>query len=369
VASKSSTNIRVEHLNLAFEGVQAVADLSFEAPAGSFLTLLGPSGCGKSTTLRCLAGLERPDSGSIWIGDRLVAGPDTFVPPKDRGMGMVFQSYAIWPHMSVFDNIAFGLEGRRLAGAEISTRVGRIADILGIGALLKRYPSQLSGGQQQRVALARSLVYEPAVLLLDEPLSNLDAKLRDQMRFELASIQDRLATTTVYVTHNQEEALAMSDYILMMRDGKAVQFGTPEELYRHPANRYAADFLGDANFFEGKARYAPGDDVTVVAINPELELWSAGRGVDADGTRVVAMIRPSRVRIARDRSERGWRGVVEYIAFLGDKYEVRVASRGVTVRGFSSAALNVGDNVWVEIPVEDTVIVEKHASAMAEAAA
>src|SRR6058998_2605722 len=219
-----------------FGTVVAVNDLSFEAKAGEFLTLLGPSGCGKTTTLRLVAGLERPDRGEVHVGDRPLssAASGLFVPPERRGMGMVFQSYAIWPHMTVFENVAFPLQELRVPRGEIRERVMTILGTVGLGELHARPAPMLSGGQQQRVALARALVTNPEVLLLDEPLSNLDAKLRVSICDELMSIQRELGITTIYVTHDQDEALAMSDWVAVMNAGKVVQWGPPWDIYYHP---------------------------------------------------------------------------------------------------------------------------------------
>ena len=350
--------LTIEKLNRSFDGVPAIVDLSFEVPAGSFVTLLGPSGCGKSTTLRCLAGLEQPDSGVIKFGDRVIVGPDVYVPANARGAGMVFQSYAVWPHMRVFDNIAYGLTSRGVRATEVTERVERIAEMIGIGKLLRRYPSQLSGGQQQRVALARSLVYEPEVLLLDEPLSNLDAQLRNQMRFELAAIQQRLGTSTVYVTHSREEALVMSDYILLMHDGRAVQFGTPEELYQRPTSRFAADFLGDANFFEGRIS-ARGNGFAVIETANGLSLRTNATTPDL-GVDVLAMVRPHQVAVASDSNaaDNSIPANVDYVAFLGERREVWLKAAGTTIRAVSDRSFQIGDKVHARIRSEDVVIIE-----------
>ncbi len=245
--------ISVKDLQKSFAGargeVKALRGVSFEVGKGELFTLLGPSGCGKTTTLRCIAGLEQPLSGEILIDDQPVysAASGTFIPPERRNIGMVFQSYAIWPHMTVFQNVAYPL-AKEASRAEIGERVARILDRLSLGALSDRLAPNLSGGQQQRVALARALVAQPQVLLLDEPLSNLDAKLREQMRFELKALQESFGITTVYVTHDQEEALALSDRIGLMHEGALIEVGSPADLYLRPAHRVTADFLGTANF-------------------------------------------------------------------------------------------------------------------------
>jgi iron(III) transport system ATP-binding protein len=257
-------NIQLVGLRKTYEfrgqRVRAVDDVTLEAPEGKILTLLGPSGCGKTTTLRCLAGLERPDDGEIRFGSRVVfsRAQGVFVPPEQRHIGMVFQSYAIWPHMTVFENVAYPLRVRRVNPGEIRKRVQAALELVGLAALADRPAPYLSGGQQQRVALARALVYEPEVLLLDEPLSNLDAKVREQVREELRALQRQLNITTVYVTHDQIEALALSDVVAVMRDGKVLEVGTPRDLYERPRTRFVAQFLGTTNLLPGKLAQVEG---------------------------------------------------------------------------------------------------------------
>src|SRR5437870_7653762 len=232
--------VRATGLVEMFGTVTAVNDLSFEAKAGEFLTLLGPSGCGKTTTLRLVAGLERPDRGEVQVGGRLLSSANSglFVPPERRGMGMVFQSYAIWPHMTVFENVAFPLQEMRVPRPEIRQRVRAMLETVGLGGLEDRPAPMLSGGQQQRVALARALVFNPEVLLLDEPLSNLDARLREEMRFELRDMQARLGITSIFVTHDQAEAMTLSHHIIVMNAGRLEQHGTPEDVYRRPRTQF-----------------------------------------------------------------------------------------------------------------------------------
>lgn len=234
-------SVRLINLYKRFEKVVAVDGVSLDISDGDFVVLLGPSGCGKTTTLRCIAGLETPDSGEIWIGDRLV----NELPPKDRDVAMVFQNYALYPHMKVYDNIAFPLRMRKFEKSEIDRRVREVADLLGISHLLDRKPRQLSGGEQQRVALGRAIVRRPLVFLMDEPLSNLDAKLRLFMRAELKRLQKELKTTTVYVTHDQAEAMAMADKIAVMNKGKVQQYDDPSTIYSRPANVFVATFIGN----------------------------------------------------------------------------------------------------------------------------
>ena len=249
--------IRLAHLTKRFDGTTAVRDVNLEVKDREFMVLVGPSGCGKTTVLRLIAGLEEPSEGEIWIGDRLVNNLE----PKDRDIAMVFQNYALYPHMTVEDNIAFGMRLRKMAPAEITRRVQEAAEMLGIGSLLSRRPAELSGGQRQRVALARAIVREPAAFLMDEPLSNLDAKLRLQTRAELVKLHRRLGITTLYVTHDQVEAMTMGDRIAVMRDGQVQQVDTPLGLYNHPASKFVAGFIGSPamNFVEGEILASNGD--------------------------------------------------------------------------------------------------------------
>ncbi|TYB56594.1 ABC transporter ATP-binding protein [Nonomuraea sp. PA05] len=243
--------VKVAHLSKRFGDNAVLNDITFTIADGEFFTLLGPSGCGKSTTLACIAGLERPTGGSIAVGEATFAGAGTFVPPEGRNLGMVFQSYALWPHMTVAQNLAMPLKIRKVDRREQDTLITEALAKVGLAELKDRYPHQLSGGQQQRVALARALVYSPSVLLLDEPLSNLDAKLRDQARAWLKRLQTELGITTVYVTHDQDEALALSDRIAVMSKGDMVQIGTPQEIYETPATAEVAAFVGRCNFLTG----------------------------------------------------------------------------------------------------------------------
>lgn len=264
-----AVNIEVEDLVIRYGSAPAVGPVSFTARAGEQLTLLGPSGCGKTTTLRAVAGLEKPVEGRIQVGDRVMfdAAAGINLPAEERGLSMVFQSYAIWPHMTVFENVAYGLRVRRKSEAEIRQRVAEALDLVQMGAYAARHASQLSGGQQQRVALARACAFSPSVLLFDEPLSNLDAKLRGDMRIELRELQHRLGVTSLYVTHDLEEALAMSDQIIVMRTGHIEQAGSPSEIYNYPRTAFVADFVGSSNLVAGKVRddLSSGESVTVEA--------------------------------------------------------------------------------------------------------
>jgi multiple sugar transport system ATP-binding protein len=289
-------SLSLQNLARHYGKVRAVDDLSVEVPEGNFVTLLGPSGCGKSTTLNLIAGLDKPDGGKILLGERDI----TETPPNERRMAMVFQNYALYPNMTVFDNIAFSLKLRRRPGAEVTSRVTAVAEMLDIAHLLARKPSQLSGGQQQRVALGRALVKEPLVFLLDEPFSNLDAALRSRMRTEVKHLHVRLGTTSIFVTHDQEEAMTLSDLIAVMRDGKIVQFGPQAEIYGKPRNEYVATFVGKPkmSLVEGALEYRA-DEVDFVAPGIRIGLGKkAALGLrDGTWTSVALGVRAEDVKI------------------------------------------------------------------------
>src|SRR5574344_1750142 len=259
--AKEKKGVRLEHISKIYEDPKskkkfyAVHDLSLDIKPGSFVTLLGPSGCGKTTTLRMIGGFESPDEGEIYLGDK----PINALPPNKRDTAMVFQSYALLPHYNIFDNVAYGLKLRKLPKEEIRDRVLKILDLVELTGMETRMTNQLSGGQQQRVALARALVIEPSVLLFDEPLSNLDAKLRVQMRTEIRRIQQEVGITAIYVTHDQSEAMAISDNIIIMNKGVVAQKGTPQEIYYNPVNEFVADFIGEANFLRGTMKGIEGN--------------------------------------------------------------------------------------------------------------
>jgi iron(III) transport system ATP-binding protein len=316
--------IKVTELVKDFEGgVRAVDHVSFEVPAGAFVTLLGPSGCGKTTTLRAVAGLERPTAGEIQIGDRVVfsSARRTHVPPNRRRIGMVFQSYAIWPHMTVFDNVAYPLKDTGRGKAEIQERTDRALSLVGLDGLANRPAPNLSGGQQQRVALARALVAEPEVLLLDEPLSNLDAKLRESMRQEVRDLQQRLGITTLYVTHDQEEALAISDLIAVMSQGQILEFDAPRTIYERPRTRFAAQFIGLANVLPVQGSAAAGDFGEGESVIGHVRFVGRnGMSAGADGAGVAVLFRPEDVAILRAPplpDHNVWRGRVASAVFLG----------------------------------------------------
>jgi iron(III) transport system ATP-binding protein len=244
--------VELEHLTKRFGPLTAVDDVSLRVEHGLLVCLLGPSGCGKTTALRLVAGFLPPDGGAIKVGDRRISAPGKVLPPESRNMSMIFQSYALWPHMSIAENVAYGLRLRRRPRAEIETRVQSILAVMRLSALAERYPADISGGQQQRVALARALVVEPEILLLDEPLSNLDANLREEMRFEIRRLHDTYRYTTLYVTHDQAEAMTTADLIVVMNQGRIEQAGSPEEIYQQPCSEFVARFLGGTNILRGK---------------------------------------------------------------------------------------------------------------------
>ena len=334
--------------------VHAVEDLSLDVEDGELFTLLGPSGCGKTTTLRSIAGLETPDKGTISVAGRVLFSSEarTRVPANERGLGMVFQSYAIWPHMNVFDNVAFPLQvlrrGKRPRRQELRQRVERVLAVVKLDHLASRDATALSGGQQQRLALARALVMEPALLLLDEPLSNLDAKLREDMRFELKRLQRELGLTCVYVTHDQTEALAMSNQVAVMRDGKVEQVGKPRDIYEAPKTRFVADFIGTSNFIEGVVEERRGTGYLVRTEQGQLEVPSELQ--HAAGDAVVVSARPEHIALTTDRNGGGpnrWSGRVGARAFLGEVVDHVVAVGGAEIR--------VRCNSTISIPPETDV--------------
>lgn len=300
---------RVRAISKLFAGELAVNDVSFDVSPGELLTLLGPSGCGKTTTLRAIAGLERISAGEIFLGDRVVssASRGLHLNPEKRDVGMVFQSYAIWPHMSVFDNVAYPLRCRKVQKSEVQRRVHQGLRLVEMDAYQDRPATLLSGGQQQRVALARAMVMEPSVLLLDEPLSNLDAQLRVQMRAHIKELQQRTGLTMIYVTHDQAEAMALSDRVIVMNHGVIAQIGTPEEIYGRPRSRFVADFVGAANFIKGEVLGAGMEPHTLrVSTGTETLICSLAQGLAlgernlTPGARVVLMVRPEKIFVATD---------------------------------------------------------------------
>ncbi|MBW2438597.1 MAG: ABC transporter ATP-binding protein [Deltaproteobacteria bacterium] len=315
--------IEIRNLFKRFKDVVAINRIQLEINKGEMLTLLGPSGCGKTTTLRCVAGLERPEEGDIIIDGQPMLSQG-FVQPSKRGIGMVFQNYAVWPHMKVFNNIVYGLKLQKIPRQKMRERAEQVLELVGLAGLQDRYPSQLSGGQQQRVALARALVTNPKVLLLDEPLSNLDAKLREELRFEIKSLVRRMGITSVYVTHDQAEAMVISDRIAVMDSGNVVQIGTAQEIYKQPANRFVADFIGTMNFMSGEV-VEVFQDQNVVSVRTEFSEKMVCMTPDSTaatpGTKVYASIRPEDVDVFAEppqTTENVFRGKIVHKAYLGN---------------------------------------------------
>jgi len=360
----SVTALTTEYRSGRGQNVRAARDIAFEVEKGKFFTLLGPSGCGKTTTLRSIAGLERPLSGEISVNGRVVfsASRNISVALNKRNFGMVFQSYAIWPHMNVFENAAFPLEVRGgLAPTAIRAKVMAVLEVMGLAELAERESTKLSGGQQQRLALARAIVMEPELLLLDEPLSNLDAKLRERMRFELKRIQRELGVTTIYVTHDQAEALALSHEIAVMNEGRIVQIGPPRAIYERPRNRFVAEFIGSSNFLEAE----------VLAADNRPGFWRV-RGRFGDlvahsetalepGTGVTLSVRPENMELSETRFEGAgnfFTGTVDSKVFQGDfaDFQVRVDGATLLARTHPSLRTPVGEGVYIRIDPEKCVV-------------
>jgi iron(III) transport system ATP-binding protein len=362
-ATVTSHYLEVQGLIKWFGSDLAVDDVSFAVPEGHFVTLLGPSGCGKTTTLMSIAGLHRIDAGRINVGGSLYTAPaeGVFVAPERRDIGMVFQSYAIWPHMTVTQNVAYPLEVRGLARDEIDARVADVLRLVGLTEMAGKLATQLSGGQQQRAALARAIVPRPRLLLFDEPLSNLDAKLREQMRIEMKRIQHEVGITSVYVTHDQAEALVMSDEIIVMSKGRIEQRGGPHEIYARPVNAYVSNFIGVANLL--KARIvrvsAPGrGEAEIVGTGARLACrLSDGLGEGADA---VLSVRPENVQTRRENGDgRCLEGEVRQTIFLGNCVDCRVRWGDFEwkVLAHPRADLREGQKVWLQVDPEHTLAV------------
>ncbi len=362
----SVRSLFTEYANERGEAVKAAQDVSFAVPEGKLFTLLGPSGCGKTTTLRSIAGLERPTAGEIEVGGRLVysSGRGVFVAPNKRNFGMVFQSYAIWPHMNVFQNAAFPLQVRKLKKRDVRDKVMRVLQAVALDHLVDRDATKLSGGQQQRLALARALVMEPQLLLLDEPLSNLDAKLRDRMRTELKRLQRELNLTTVYVTHDQSEALALSHEIAVMNEGHVVQIGTPREIYEQPKNRFVADFVGTTNFVGGTVTALDNGSGRCIVASALGDLKAhASNGVNKNAA-VTVSVRPEDVELSEAApapadGETVCRGTVAAKDFLGDylDFHVRVGDVVLLAKAHPSLRTPVGEAIYLRIRAEKCIAI------------
>jgi len=353
--------LSVRNVTKSFGHGRVVDEVSFDVQQGELLTLLGPSGCGKTTTLRLLAGLEHPDSGEIILSGRVLSAPEKriSVPPEKRSMGMVFQSYAVWPHMTVFENVSFPLKMKKVPRKEIGARVSEILATVGLAGFENRPATMLSGGQQQRVALARSLVFNPDVLLLDEPFSNLDAQLREDMRFEVKDLQQRLGLTMVFVTHDQKEAIVLSDRIIVMNLGKIEQEGSVEQVYSQPVNRFVFGFLGKANYLPARVRRTSlGATVAVIPDAGDAEVpVPAGSSLEArEGAAVTVAFRPEDVTLAPANRQLGvWTGRVRSAAVGSQiEYVIDLGSAKVHACGSQHDKLPVGS--MVEVRVRDEAI-------------
>lgn len=333
----------------AYDGERVVDNIDFWVKSEEFLTILGPSGCGKTTTLRMIGGFETPDSGQIFFEDKDI----TKLPPYLRPINTVFQKYALFPHMNIYENIAFGLRIKKMTETEIKTRVQRMLELVNLSGFEKRAIDQLSGGQQQRIAIARALVNEPKVLLLDEPLGALDLKLRKEMQLELKYMQQELGITFIYVTHDQEEALTMSDKIIVMNKGRIQQIGSPVNIYNEPMNAFVADFIGESNIVPGIMRR----DYQVEFANKGFECLDTGFGTDEA---VDIVIRPEDLKIVNSK-EGQLTGVVDSVVFKGVHYEMHVIEGERTWMIHSTKAANEGDEVGLFITPDDIHIMKKEA--------
>ena len=349
-------DVRVENLVKRFSDVVAVDGVSFEVPKGKLLTLLGPSGCGKTTTLNMIAGFETPDDGDIYVGDRLIssAAQNILVPAHKRNLGMVFQSYGLWPHLKVRDNVAFGLQMRKTPKDQIASAVERALELVRLGGMADRYPSQLSGGQQQRVAFARALVYEPDVLLLDEPLSNLDAALREEMRLELKELQTDTGITTIFVTHDQVEAMVMSDIIVVMNHGNIEQMGGPREIYQKPANQFVAGFVGISNFLEGEVA-GPADSNGLFPCKVGGGVLNCHATGVCPGAKVSLSIRPEDWVASLERPPDGATNSiecrVEKAVYMGGVLELWLSAGGqqIRVHGHRLPLPDIGATIFISV--------------------
>jgi iron(III) transport system ATP-binding protein len=365
-ATQASAHIEVENLVIQYGTVTAVNGASFTVQPGEQLTLLGPSGCGKTTMLRAIAGLEQPASGEIRIGGKAVysSARRINIHPEHRGLSMVFQSYAIWPHMTVFDNVAYGLRVRKMGQAEIGEKVRWALGLVKMGDYEKRAASKLSGGQQQRVALARAFVFSPAVLLFDEPLSNLDAKLRAEMRIELRELQHRIGITSVYVTHDLEEALAISDRIVVMRDGIIEQIGAPTEIYNRPRNAFVADFVGSANLIRGRLRPELAHNGLIALETPGGSfIYGFEYGRKVVGSEGVFSVRTVHMKLSTAKPSgevNAWPVRVRRSIFQGDftQYQVEWENRELVIRCYTTSPFTENAEAWLAVDPQYCVLLE-----------
>ena len=342
----SLRGLSVRNIDKRFGTVQAVKNVSLDVHAGEFFTLLGPSGCGKTTLLRMVAGLELPDNGQVLLGDEDI----TSLPASKRLVNTVFQSYALFPHLSIFENVAFGLRSRKIPQNEVEKRVNRRLEMLGLEEMADRYPHQLSGGQQQRVALGRALVNEPRVLLLDEPMSALDARLRSQVQVELRRLQRKLGQTFILVTHDQAEALVVSDRIAVMNEGEIIQHGSPKEVYEQPKNRFVAEFLGAANLIEGQ--YVDG--------RLETGMGSFDLQKPAPWDHGTVAIRPERIQVVSQPPQKnGVKATLREAIYRGTNVDLWLEPGPLRVRTTAYHNYEPGEEIWLELPQEGLVILDE----------
>ena len=352
--------LKVKNLSKNFGKVKAVQDVTFEATEGKVLSLLGPSGCGKTTTLRCIAGFENPDQGEIYLDNRNI----TPFPPEKRGIGMVFQNYALWPHMTVYGNLAFGLQIRKVPKPEIDKRTRKVLSMVQLEGYENRYPRQMSGGQQQRIAMARALVFEPEIMLLDEPLSNLDAQLREEMRFEFTELQRKLGITAIYVTHDQAEALVISDKILILDQGKMVQFGTPREIYSNPKNKFVAGFIAVTSFIDGRIdSFTEEKKKVIVKTDDGLVIHGFNNSFDI-GKKVSVAMRMNVIKFIQDENKSDkntvniFKGKIIQSSYLGNiiDYKIKVGNWEVRTKSDAKYNFKVGEEVTFYLSPEDIIV-------------
>lgn len=352
--------LQVANLTKKFGKVTAIKEINFEAKEGKVLSLLGPSGCGKTTTLRCIAGFERPDKGEVYLDNKNIV----HLPPEERGMGMVFQNYALWPHMTVYGNLAFGLQIRKITKDEIKKRIKKVLSMVQLEGFEDRFPRQMSGGQQQRIAMARALILEPRILLLDEPLSNLDAKLREQMRFEFIELQKKLGITALYVTHDQAEALVISDKISILNQGKMVQLGTPKEIYSNPKNKFVAGFIAVTSFIDGSVdSFTEENKKVIVKTDDGLIIHGFNNSFDI-GQKVSVAIRMNVVKFIQDENKMEknkvniFKGKIIQSSYLGNiiDYKIKVGNWEVRTNCEAKYDFKVGEEITFHLSPDDIII-------------
>jgi len=352
--------LKVNSLSKNFGKVKAVTEVSFEATEGKVLSLLGPSGCGKTTTLRCIAGFENPDTGEISLDDRKI----THIPPEKRGIGMVFQNYALWPHMTVYANLAFGLQIKKIPKDEIPKKIKRVLSMVRLEGYENRYPRQMSGGQQQRIAMARALVFEPEIMLLDEPLSNLDAQLREEMRFEFTELQKKLGITAVYVTHDQAEALVISDKIVILNKGTIVQSGSPKEIYSNPKNKFVAGFIAVTSFLDGNVDSFIEEKTKVIVKTDDGLIIQGLNNSLSIGQRVSVALRMKAIKFIKDGNNEKrkkintFRGKIIQLSYLGNTvdYKIQIGKWQIRTNADAKYDFKIGEEVTFSLPTEDIIV-------------